>query len=158
MVGIWFLAYPAPTPTRLLFNSTRRLAAVALLVSLYLFSPLAFLEGPYSTDINSIATLQEKGSRVGKEVRMDRENYLQRDDGDVVLTFANEPLRVVGDIRAEKSTQVSLIGEFVDADSIRIKHLHEYHSYWRDLASYIGLGIFSLLWAVSLVRERRSQR
>ncbi len=131
---------------------------MALLVSLYFVSPFAFLDGPYSTDINSIATLQEKESRVGKEVRMDRETYQQRDDGDVVITFANEPLRVVGDIRAEKSMQISLIGEFVDVDAIRIQHLHEYRSYWRDFASYIGLGLFALVWATALFRERRSQQ
>ncbi len=158
LVGIWFLAHPVPASIRILFYSNGRLVAVALLVSLYFFSPFAFLDGPYSTDINSIATLQEKESRVGKEVRMDRRPYQQHDDGDVVITFANEPLRVVGDVRAEKSMQISLIGEFVDVDTIRIHHLHEYHSYWRDFASYIGLGLFALVWAAALVRERRSQQ
>jgi hypothetical protein len=54
--------------------------------------------------------------------------------------------------------QISLIGEFVDVDAIRIQHLHEYRSYWRDFASYIGLGLFALVWATALFRERRSQQ
>ena len=127
-------------------------------MSLYVFGPLVFLDGPYSSDIISIATLQEREHRVGKEVRMDRVPYQKRDDGDVVITFAREPLRVIGDIRAENSSRVSLIGEFVDVDTIRIQHLHEYRSYWRDFASYIGLGLFALVWAAALVRERRSQQ
>ena len=89
---------------------------------------------------------------------MDREAYEQRHDGDVAITFAGEPLRVVGDIRAEKSSQVSLIGEFVDFDAIRIQQLHVYHSSWRDLASYVGLGLFALVWAVAFVREQRSRQ
>ena len=88
---------------------------------------------------------------------MDRETYLQHDDGDTVITFAQEPLRVVGDLRAEKSSKITLIGEFVEVDAIRIRQLHVFHSSWRDLASYVGLGLFALLWAIALVRERRSQ-
>jgi hypothetical protein len=158
VIGIWVLAHPVSTPIRVLLRPNRYLVAVVVLVSLYAFGPLAFLDGPYSTNINSIATLQEKEHRVGKEVRMDREIYQQRDDGDVVITFAHEPLRVVGDIRAEKSSRVSLIGEFVDVDTIRINYLHEYQTPWRDLASYTGLGLFAIVWVVAFVRERRSQQ
>jgi len=157
VIGLWVLAYPVWTPIHVRLYPNWRLIAVILLVSLYAFGPLAFLHGPYSTDANSIATLQEREHRVGKEIRMDREDYEQRADGDVAITFAGEPLRVVGDIRAEKSSQVSLIGEFVDVDAVRIHQLHEYHSPWRGLASYIGLGLLVLVWAVAFVRERRSR-
>lgn len=158
LLGIWVLVHPVSTPIRVRLYPGWRLIAVVLLVSLYAFGPLAFLDGPYSTNANSIATLQEREHRVGKEIRMDREVYQQRGDGDVVFTFAHEPLRVVGDIRAEKSSQVSLIGEFVGFDIIRIHQLHEYHSPWRGLASYVGLGLFALVWAVALVRERRNRQ
>ena len=157
LVCIWLLVRPVSSPIRVLLYPNMRLVAVALLVSLYAVGPLAFVDGPYTANINSIATLQDRGSRVGKEVRIDRETYRKSDDGDVVFTFADEPLRVEGDIRANKSSQVSLIGEFVDIDAIRIHHLHEYHSAWRDLASYVGLGLFTLLWVAALIRERRSQ-
>jgi len=156
LIAIWFLAHPVTTSISIQLYPNRRLGAVILLLSLYAIGPLAFLEGPYSSDIISIATLQEREHRVGKEVRMDRVPYQKRDDGDVVITFANEPLRVIGDLRTENSLRVSLIGEFVEVDTIRIHHLHEYHSYWRDLASYIGLGLFAIFWAVAIVRERRS--
>ena len=72
-----------------------------------------------------------------------------------VPASGRKSLRVVGDIRAKKSSQVSLIGEFVDVDTIRILYLHEYHSSWRDLASYVGLGLVTLMWAAALVRERK---
>lgn len=158
VIGIWFLVRPLPTVIRMLPHPNIRLVTIILLVLLYVFGPLVFLDGPYTVNINSIATLQEKESRVGKEVRMDRATYQQSDGGDVVFTFADESLRVVGDLRAEKSSQVSLIGEFVDVDAIQIYHLHEYHSPWRDLASYAGLGLITLIWAAALVRERRSQQ
>lgn len=155
VIGIWFIMRPVSTPIRVLLYSNRKLVPVVLLVSMYFFGPLAFLNGPYSTDANSVSTLKEREHRVGKEVRMDRQTYEQRDDGDVVLTFAHEPLRVVGDIRAEKSLQVSLIGEFVNIDTIRIHRLHEYHSLWRDFASYAGLGLIALVWLVAFARERQ---
>lgn len=155
VIGIWVLAQPVWTPIRVHLYPKWRSVVVVSLVSLYAFGPLAFLHGPYSTDANSIATLQERERRVGKEVRMDREAYKQRADGDVVITFAGEPLRVVGDIRAEKSSQVSLIGEFFAVDAIRIHQLHEYHSPWRSIASYVGLGLIVLVWFIALVRERR---
>ena len=87
---------------------------------------------------------------------MDRKPYEQRAEGEVVITLAGEPLRVIGATRVT-SSQVSLIGEFVESDAIRIKKLHEYHDPWRDLASYVGLGLFASIWAVALIRERRSQ-
>ena len=155
--GIWVLAQPVWTPIRVSLYPKWRVVSVASLVSLYAIGPLVFLHGPYSTDANSIATLQERERRVGKEIRMDREAYELRAEGDVVITFAGEPLGVVGDTRAEKSSQVSLIGEFVTIDAIRIHQLHEYHSPWRNLASYVGLGLVVLIWLSALVRERRRQ-
>lgn len=157
LLGIWIITRPVSTPIRLQFHPNWRLVAVVFLVALYAAGPLAFLDGPYSTDSNSIATLQQRESRVGKEIRMDREVYEKRADGDVAITFAGEPLRVIGDISAQRSLKVSLIGEFVDFDVIRIHQLHEFHTPWRDFASYIGLGLFALVWTASLIREQRGR-
>jgi hypothetical protein len=70
-----------------------------------------------------------------------------------VISVANESLRVVGDTRGT-STNVSLIGEFVDIDAIRIDQLHDFPFPWRDLASYAGLGLVALVWFAALFRER----
>jgi hypothetical protein len=128
-----------------------------LLVLLYFLGPLVLMDGPYSTDVNSIATLQDRENRIGKEIRMDREFYEQGPDGDLVITFAGEPLHVVGDRRAT-SNQVSLIGEFVKLDTIHIHHLHEYDSPWRDITSYAGLGLILLVWIAELIRKRNQKQ
>ena len=152
--AVWFVAKPTPDPIRLRFRLDNRWIAAVFLVSIYVFAPLALLDGPYSSNISSIATLREEETRPGKAVSMDRENYQQRSEGDTVTTFTGERLRVTGDLRAGNSTEVSLLGEFVDSGTIRIHRLYEYRSPWRDLASYVGLGIFALCWLLALVRER----
>lgn len=152
--GIWVLVHPASSSIDLRFKPPGRIVAAIFLLSLYMLTPLALSYGPLSANIMSIATLQEKERRVGKEVRIDRRPYQHRAEGDVVITLADEPLRVAGDTRAT-SSQVSLIGEFVAFDTIRIDQLHEYHFSWRDLASYAGLGLIALVWCAALIRERR---
>jgi hypothetical protein len=154
--GIWVLVHPTSTPIRVQFKPQTRAITAIVFLCIYAILPLALLNGPYSADVQSIATLKERERRVGSELRLDRRPYQQRADGDVVITLAGEPLRIVGNIRAT-SPQVSLIGEFVDLDAIRIHQLHEFHSPWRDLASYVGLGLICLVWVVALVRERGSR-
>ena len=153
LVGMWVLVSPKRNLIHAKLIPSWRLITGILLVSLYFLGPLAFMDGPYSTDVNSIATLQERESRIGREVRMDREMYEQGSDGDIVVTFAGEPLHVVGNKRAT-SKQVSLIAEFVEFDTIHIHHLHEHDSPWRDITSYVGLGLIILVWLAELIRER----
>jgi hypothetical protein len=149
--------HPTSTSIDVRFKPHGRAVAAFFLLSLYALSPLALLDGPLSTDYLSIATLQDTERRIGREVRMDRSSYQHSANGDVVFTLANEPIRVVGDLRA-RSPQVTLIGEFVDFDAIRIHQLHEYHSPWRDFASYVGLGLILIVWIASFARGRRSQK
>ena len=158
LILIWMLARPVYNSIGVRVNTGKRLVAAILLVFVYAIAPLALFDGPYSSDVISVATLQEKEQRVGKEVRMERRAFQKREDGDVVITFAQESLRVIGDNRPETSSPVSLIGEFVELDVIRIKKLHVYESNWRDYASYIGLGLFFGFWLVAMVRELRNQQ
>lgn len=157
LVGICVLVRPASNSIDVRFKPPRRLVAAILLLLLYALGPLALTDGPSSANLMSIATLQETEWRVGREIRMDRRPYESRADGDVAITLADERLRVVGDRRATNS-QVSLIGQFVEPDAIRILELHEYHSPWRDVASYIGLGLLTLVWATTLIREQRTRK
>jgi hypothetical protein len=153
-VGIWVLVHPAAEPVRLRLTRYRQSAIAIALFAVYAISPLNLLDGPKSANFQSIATLQDRDRRIGREVRFDRRPYENRAEGDVVITLANEPLRVVGNIRAT-SPEVSLIGRFVDTGEIRIEKLHEYRFPWRNLSSYAGLGIVVLVWIVALIRERR---
>lgn len=157
LVGVRVLVRPAANPVGVRFQPPARLLAASFLLSLYTLAPVALTDGPRSANLMSIATLQDTQRRVGREIRIDRRPYQRHADGDVVITVANEPLRVVGDTRGA-STNVSLIGEFVDVDAIRIEQLHDFHFQWRDLASYAGLGLVALVWAAALIRERWSRQ
>ena len=154
--GIWVLLHPAAEPVRVRLTRYRQSAAALALFVVYTVSPMNLLEGPYSANVQSIATLQERERRIGREVRFDRRPYENRAEGDVVIALADEPLRVVGNIRAT-SPEVSLVGRFVDSGEIRIEQLHEFSFPWRNLASYAGLGIVALVWLVALIRERRAR-
>lgn len=153
VVSIWFLVRPATAAIVVSLRSGRRLLAALALLGVYVLSPLVLLHGPLSADLLSIATLKDTGQRLGREVRMERRPYVQESGEDVIITLAGESLRVVGDTRAS-SPQVSVIGEFVDQDAIRIDRLHEYRAPWRDLASYAGLGLVLVFWCLALWRER----
>ena len=154
---LWALFHSPPAALRIQLKNRLRLLTALLLFSVYTIAPLAFLTGPYSADVNSIATLKEKQNRIGKELYMDRQTYRRSDEGDTVLTFTGEPLRIIGDQQATDNSKVSLIGKFVDYDAIHVHHFHEYHSPWRDWASYTGLGLFALTWLIALVRQREKR-
>lgn len=154
--AIWALLTPVAEPLRTKFHGKWRVAGVVILLCLYIGSPLALLDGPYTADIQSIATLKEKDKRTGKSVRIDRAPYERVAEGDLVETLAYETLHVVGTLRAT-SSQVSLVGRFVDPESIYIEQLHEYNYPWRDLASYIGIALLTLIWSISMVREWRGR-
>lgn len=153
LVGVRVLLRPSASPVGVQFKPPARLLAAFFLLALYALVPLALTDGPRSANLMSIATLQETERRVGREIGIDRGPYQRHADGDVVMTLADEPLRIVGDTRGT-STNVSLIGEFVDSDAIRIDQLHDFPSPWRDLASYVGLGLVALVWVAALFRER----
>jgi len=153
VVGIWALVGKAATPIRIQFISARVLAA-GVLLSIYFISPIFLLDGPYSSDVQSIATLKEKEQRAGKTLKADRWPYEHRSDGDFVIARSGETLQIVDGLRATSSL-VSFTGRFVSINEIRIDQLHEYHSNWRDLASYLGLGLIILVWARALLREKQ---
>ena len=155
-VGTWVLIHPGSRAINVQFKPPSRLVAAIVLLLLYMLSPMALTDGPLSANFMSMATLKAKQHRVGSEVRIDREPYQHRAVGDVVITLAGEPLHIVGDRRAT-SSQVSLIGTFVDSDAIRVYRLHEFHTPWRDFASYVGLVLVSLVWTTALIREWRSR-
>jgi hypothetical protein len=154
---IWVLANPPSRPIHLLPGNSLRLFSALALVSVYSVAPIALMNGPYSTDANSIATLKERDSRIGKEILMDRETYLRGEEKDTVITFAGERLDIISELRASDDSRVSLIGEFVDHDVIRIQHFHEHKSLWRDFASYIGLFVVALTWVIAFVHQRQKR-
>lgn len=151
-----FVRYAMATvqnPVRINLTHIPRLMAVVLLLVVYLLAPLAFLHGPYSSDINSIATLKEVEERIGRNFYMDRGVYIKRAEQDIVLTFANEQLRVIGDVRANSSSTVTIKALFVETDAIEIQELHQVRHHWRDFASLVGLALAGIYCLVRLVRE-----
>ena len=155
-VIVWLLTGSGTSAIGLRIFPGRHLGICAGLIILYFILPLFLLSGPYNADITSIATLHDRENRIGKQLLMDRQAYRKTEDGDVVFTFAGEPLRVVGDIRATESSEISLIATFIAEDAIRIEQLHQYSFPWRNISSYAGLLVILVIWMSALLREFRS--
>ncbi|MFK7893078.1 MAG: hypothetical protein AB8B63_19855 [Granulosicoccus sp.] len=152
LIVFWFMRAGEKT-VRIRLDDLRKSALALLLFAAYLLMPVGFLGGAYSSDINSVATLKAKEQRIGKTLYMDRDAYVKGEAGDVVVTLAGEPLRVVGEKRAMKSGEITLRAEFVKTDAIEIIELYEYRYAWRDLATLLGLSLGLLYWVLALVRE-----
>ena len=99
-------------------------------------------------------TLRERQLRVGRPVEFDRNLYLKRPSGDVVRTFAGEELRITSE-QLGHSEVVSVRATFVDPITIRIDALHAHWGSGRDIASYLGLGLFAALWMLPYWRLRK---
>jgi len=125
------------------------LIASTLLLSAYVVVPLGLRDGPLAADNQSVKTLLERDSRVGRPVQFDRERYERGPAGDTLFSFANEGFAVRGK-RARSSTSVSARATFVAQDTVLIQALHEHVPGLRDLSSYLGLILLLLLWIRAL--------
>jgi hypothetical protein len=140
-------------PLRLL--PATRLPFAVVVLTVYLVAPLLLTESVIRTDINSIATLQDAENRAGQTLLMDRERYIKGGPNDYIETFAGERLMVIGSLRAETDSVVSLQATFLDNSRVQIEQLHVFHNHWRDHVSYMGLLLIVAYWLGSLWAERR---
>lgn len=130
-----------------------RLLGALMLGTVYLLAPLLLLEGAYSSDINSIATLRQQNDRIGQPVLMDRERYTKGEEIDYVTTFANEKLEIAGVPTIQSDSNVSLRGTFVDNHRITVEDIYVFNNPWRDIASYLGLLVIAAYWLYRLSKE-----
>jgi hypothetical protein len=152
--GIGFLAYSFRRPGNSsgLVLGACRLAGAGTLFAAYVLLPVALLAGPEAANNHFVDTLRSHVSRPGRVVEFDRAYYLNQEHGGLIQTFAGEELRVEG-ISPAQPGLVSLRGRFANEKTVRVDEVH-YHSRWfRDLASYVGLGFVALWWIGILWRE-----
>ncbi len=153
---LWAIWFPADVSIELRLGPPwRRIAGVALLLA-YLFAPLALHRGLWIADSHFVRTLSETTQRPGREVEFDRNSYKPRDGPDVLVTFAREEIILVGP-SLERPAEVSLRGRFLDEHTIVVLELHEHAGGFRDIASYVGLALVALTWALAIARQTRRQ-
>lgn len=123
--------------------------AIAVLLAVYLLLPLALTRGPRTEDNYFVDTLQRRTERVGRPIAFDRAHFQPGPDGGTVMTFAGESLHVENAPLGEQAV-ISLRGEFIAADRIRIDAFHVHRSKLRDLAAVGGLLIVGMTWVAAL--------
>lgn len=134
----------------LLSFSQKRLTLSALLVLIYFLSPPLFFHGPLRANNHYIATLQNKASRPGQYVEIDRNLY--DPENKKIQLFSGEWLTLTG-LPPGKGNILSLQGRFVDEKTVQVQSYH-FHSSLRDISSMIGLAGILLVWLLTLLKKR----
>ncbi len=124
------------------------LAATCLIF--YFASPMALTASAYHADIHYSNTLNDRQTRTGKKIEIDRARY--NTDTRFLKCYADKELKFTN-LPATHSGSISIRGRFTDQETIELQEYHT-HSFPRSLASYTGLLLTLLLWVHSLIRQR----
>jgi len=135
-----------------LIINKKRLILSALFLSLYLLLPLSFFNGPLQADNHYVQTLKNRAHRTGKEIGFDRCTFDKKHS--TITVFTKEQFKLTRQL-PEQDGKVSLIGTFIDNETIAVTQLHE-HFQPRDYYSYTGLMVVFILWAGALLRGKIS--
>lgn len=118
--------------------SVRNSLLAGLCLAVYLVFPLATMSQAEEADNHFIKTLRHAEARIGRRVEFDRVSYIKKESGGVIATMSNEYLIAVTS-PLPQSALVSIKGRFQAADTIEVEDLHIHSSWFRDVASYVGL-------------------
>lgn len=137
---------PVRIRERLALRSLRlRSLVLVSSIAIYFLLPVAFIHGPIQADAHFLRTIEAGSDRVGKHMALDRARC-ELDDGVVsVRLVTNEPVRLIG-IPANCDAPISVKGTFVSKDVITVDVIHYHSSWFRDWASYIGIGLIFGYW------------
>ena len=149
------LLYVAMTFTRAISQSTGlhfttpRVAGFAVLTATYMLVPFGWMDAAEQTDNHFVKTLQLR-DRTGQTIAIDRERYTPEDH--TIATLSGEQITLEG-VAFNAPAEVSIKGRFISNQLIRMKEVHVHHGWFREAASLLGLGLVTLVWAISAWRE-----
>ena len=133
------------THTTLVVKSTFRISQTALILMVYIFTPLLLLNFPVSSNNHFMKTLRPDHDRTGEYIEFDRRGFKPNPNGDMLNTFANERIGING-IEYNKNATVSVRGTFISNEMIDVIEYHVHSTWFRNYASYLGLMLITLLW------------
>lgn len=155
VVFVWFLRDAIRRPPEWARAPSRWLLALLLLV-IYMLLPPAFMSAAEQADNHAVKTLRNVESRTGQTIALDRCRYFETDGRAWLRTYARERLELVG-IRLGHPALISVRAVFLDQNTLEVRQYHEHSRWFRDVASYVGLGLLGAVWAVSFLPRRRSR-
>ena len=141
-------------PLEMASLDTRRILYFSVLLVAYVFMPFVYMDDAERKDNHFVQTLRDLDKRVGQHIEFDRPGYKPRESFGVITVFTREQIVVEG-IALDRAANVSIKGEFLSADKIRIEAYHIHDSWFRDGASYLGLFYIAVAWGYALFRKSR---
>ena len=147
----WHWRASTDEPVMLVRPGIPKLIGIFVLLGTYFLGPLFLLQQPIEADAHSLKTLSESRERTGRSVEMDRAGYV-RDQGEYFLVKFGEREQVE-ELGISAPATVSVQGQFVSRNKIRVSRLHIHTSRLRNYPSYLGLGLIFVLWSHALYRK-----
>lgn len=145
----WLNTLNSPSPFCL--KPTKNLIASVVVILIYLLLPFVLLDRPENRNNHFVKTIRSVENRKGKPVEIDRAYYLVQGSEKMLKVFSGERIKVKG-VNLQSSAVISIQGQFTDKNEISVSDYH-IHSIFRDLASYVGLGLIATLWLYSAYRH-----
>jgi hypothetical protein len=99
-----------------------------------------------------VRTLRSYSDRKGKYIELDRAFYLPQKSRNVLITFAGYQIEAEG-IKLNQPALVSIRGTFISTDRIRVSQFHVYSKHFRQIASYVGLGLVAMVWIIYFIKR-----
>lgn len=130
----------------------RRLAGAGLLLIAYFLFPLPFLDAVERSDSYSVRTLRHPAERPGRQIGVDRTDFLKTPEGGLLDLWTGERIRVSGPM-PDHDARVSLRGTFLEPHLLHIDGFAEHHTQ-RDWPSYLALGLLAVLWVAPSRRKK----
>lgn len=138
-------------PVGLCVDRPARLFAAITLIAAYLAFPWVLLADAEASDTHFLGTTRSRASRAGREIAVDRAEFVLDQRGPRLTLYNREQVAVTGRIPS-RSAVVSVRGRFRDRGTLVIEEFHTHAGRLRDLGSYIGLGLVALAWLLPMRR------
>lgn len=136
--------------------SMPRVMGSVLLVTGYFLLPFLFLDGPREANNHYLKTLNASQDRVGQYVELDRARYVTTPDAQYLSYYGGAERVPVEPLELHSLATVSVRGIFVEDHKLRVIETHLHPEGLRDYASYLGLGLIVVIWAVAWRRETQA--
>lgn len=116
-----------------------------VLFTLYFLLPFYFMPQVESANSHYIKTLRNVNDRKGKYIEFDRKKIrLNKSTSQYeIQTFDKSYIPLVG-LNKTNASKISLRGNFIDNNTIKVKEYHENIVWFRDGASYVGISLILL--------------
>jgi len=143
-------------------NIKLKLSFSQLRISFFLFViyftlPFGLMQFPLEQNNHFVQTLSDYENRTGKPIELDRKKmkFEELTKSYFIESIDKSYIKLVG-IETTNAYKISVKGKFIDNNTIKVTEFHEHIIWFRDGASYIGLGFILLTGMISFKIKNRT--